>query len=398
MSYDDSLNGMKLINIFGVTGSIGRSTLTTIDSSYNRKEIKINALSAHNNVMELAKKSVEQNASYAVITNPDKYSELKDALFGTNIIPLAGSDSLIGIAEQAVDWTMNAIVGFSGLEPSLAIAKTGKVLALANKESLVCGGDLLNQTLQEHGSMLIPVDSEHSAVFQCLKSESNDSVSKLILTASGGPFRNWSISEMKNATLEEALAHPNWDMGARISIDSASMFNKALEVIEAKYLFNVPMENIEVLVHPESILHSMVSFCDGSVIAQLGVPDMIGAIGYALNYPKRRPLPIKQLRLEEIGSLTFKSVDLKKFPALELAYTSVARGNLFGAILNAAKEVALDKFIAGEIKFLDITTIVKKVLESKEILSLEFKSATQFADILNADLLSRDIARTVSLN
>ena len=398
MSYDDSLNGMKLINIFGVTGSIGRSTLTTIDSLSDRNEIKINALSAHNNVMELAKKSVAHQASYAVITNPDKYSELKDALFGTNIIPMAGSDSLIGIAEQAVDWTMNAIVGFSGLEPSLAIAKTGKVLALANKESLVCGGDLLNQTLQEHGSMLIPVDSEHSAVFQCLKSESKDAVAKIILTASGGPFRNWPISKMKNATLEEALAHPNWDMGARISIDSASMFNKALEVIEAKYLFNVPMENIEVLVHPESILHSMVSFCDGSVIAQLGVPDMIGAIGYALNYPTRRPLPIKQLRLEDIGSLTFKSVDLEKFPALELAYKSVARGNLFGAILNAAKEIALDKFIAREIKFMDITTIVERVLESKEILSLEFKSATQFEDILNADLLSRDIARTVSLN
>ena len=398
MSYNERLNGVKSINIFGVTGSIGRSTLTTIDSLSDRNEIKINALSAHNNVMDLAKKSVQQKASYAVITNPDKYSELKDALFGTNIIPLAGSESLIEIAEQAVDWTMNAIVGFSGLEPSLAIAKTGKVLALANKESLVCGGDLLNQTLQEHGSMLIPVDSEHSAVFQCLKSESKDAVAKIILTASGGPFRNWPISKMKNATLEEALAHPNWDMGARISIDSASMFNKALEVIEAKYLFNMPMENIEVLVRPESILHSMVSFCDGSVIAQLGVPDMVGAIGYALNYPTRRPLPIKQLRLEEIGSLTFKSVDLEKFPALELAYKSVARGNLFGAILNAAKEIALDKFIAREIKFMDITTIVERVLESKEILSLEFKSATQFEDILNADLLSRNIARTVSLN
>ncbi|MDG2473855.1 MAG: 1-deoxy-D-xylulose-5-phosphate reductoisomerase [Paracoccaceae bacterium] len=398
MSFNSKVSEVMTVNIFGVTGSIGRSTLDVINYQSLRDQIKVNALSANNNVELLAQHSIKYKADYAVIVNPDKYKELKNALFGSNVSPLAGSDCLIEMADKGADWTMNAIVGFAGLEPSVASARTGKILALANKESLVCGGDLLNATINKYGSTLLPVDSEHSAVFQCLKNESRDSVEKIILTASGGPFREWSIPRIRNATVEQAIAHPNWDMGAKISIDSATMFNKALEIIEAKYLFNLSIDDIEVLVHPESILHSMVNFCDGSVIAQLSVPDMQGAIGYALNYPKRCALPIKRLALDQIGSLTFEAVDQEKFPALKLAYLSLQRGALFGAVLNAAKEIALDKFIDGEIKFLDITSLVEAVLDSKEILSLEGKDADTFEDIVQADLLSRDIARTIRLN
>ena len=384
---------MKTVNIFGVTGSIGRSTLDVINFQSPTDTIKINALSAYDNVELLVKHSKSYNANFAIIGDPAKFKELKDALFCTDITPLAGPKCLTDIAALETDWTMNAIVGFAGLEVSLASARSSKVLALANKESFVCGGDLLNATIKKFKNTLLPVDSEHSAVFQCLKNEDIRSLRKIILTASGGPFRNWPINKIKKATLEESIAHPNWSMGAKISIDSATMFNKALEVIEAKYLFDLPIDNIEVLVHPESIVHSMVSFNDGSVIAHLGVPDMKGAIGYAFNYPDRYPLPIKQLELEQIGTLNFEAVDRGKFPALDLAYNCIKRGPLFGVVLNAAKEVALDKFIAGEIEFLDITSMVQKVLDSTEVKDFEGKSASNLEDIRFADLLARDVAR-----
>ena len=388
---------MTTVNIFGVTGSIGSSTLSVLNFCSSFNEIKINALSANNNVELLVKHSIANKANYAIVANPNKYRELKNALFGSGVIALAGTNCITEMAEVGADWTMNAIVGFAGLEPSIATAKTGKVLALANKESLVCGGDLLNSTLEDFKTTLLPVDSEHSAIFQCLNGESTEDVDKIILTASGGPFRKWSLNRIKKATLKEALAHPNWEMGARISIDSASMFNKALEVIETKYLFNFPIERIKVLVHPESILHSMVAFNDGSVIAQLSVPDMRGAIGYAFNYPLRCSLPVEKLKLEQISSLNFEKVNSEKFPALDLAYSCVSRGALFGTILNASKEIALDKFIAGEIGFLDITFIVKKVLDSKEIIDFENKSADKLEDIICADSLTRDITRAASL-
>ena len=383
---------MKTVNIFGVTGSIGHSTLDVLNFQSATDKIKINALSAYNNVELLAKHSKPYNAKFAIIGNPAKFKELKDALFCTDITPLAGPKCLTDVAAFETDWTMNAIVGFAGLEVSLASARSSKVLALANKESFVCGGDLLKATTTFKNTLL-PVDSEHSAVFQCLKNEDTRSLNKIILTASGGPFRNWPINKIKKATLEEAIAHPNWSMGTKISIDSATMFNKALEVIEAKCLFDLPIDKIEVLVHPESIVHSLVSFNDGSVIAHLGVPDMRGAIGYAFNYPNRNPLPIRQLELEKIGTLNFEAVDGEKFPALDLAYDCLIRGPLFGAVLNAAKEVALDKFIAGEIKFLDITSMVKMVLDSTEVKDFEGKSANNLEEIRFVDLLARDIAR-----
>ena len=389
---------MRTLNIFGVTGSIGQSTLDVINFQSSVENFQINAMTSHSNVELLAQNCIAYGARYAVIANPNKYRELKDALLGTKVVPLAGIESLIQVAEIKVDWTINAIVGFAGLRPSLASAKSGTVLALANKESLVCAGDLLIRCVKDNGSILLPVDSEHSAIFQCLQNETSESVDKVILTASGGPFRKWSVSEMRTATLQQAITHPNWSMGARISIDSATMFNKALEVIEAKYLFDLAIDDIEVLVHPESIVHSMVQYKDGSIIAQLGNPDMRGAIGYSLNHPRRRPLPVDSLDLATIGSLNFAKVDHVKFPALKLAYDSVSRGPLFGAVLNAAKEIALDKFISGEIKFLQMTALVQAVLDSNEILELEGNDAKDLDSVIYADFLARRICKGINLS
>ena len=389
---------MRTLNIFGVTGSIGQSTLDVINFQSSVENFQINAMTSHSNVELLAQNCIAYGARYAVIANPNKYRELKDALLGTKVVPLAGIESLIQVAEIKVDWTINAIVGFAGLRPSLASAKSGTVLALANKESLVCAGDLLIRCVKDNGSILLPVDSEHSAIFQCLQNETSESVDKVILTASGGPFRKWSVSEMRTATLQQAITHPNWSMGARISIDSATMFNKALEVIEAKYLFDLAIDDIEVLVHPESIVHSMVQYKDGSIIAQLGNPDMRGAIGYSLNHPRRRPLPVDSLDLATIGSLNFAKVDHVKFPALKLAYDSVSRGPLFGAVLNAAKEIALDKFISGEIKFLQMTELVQAVLDSNEILELEGNDAKDLDSVIYADFLARRICKGINLS
>ena len=389
---------MRTLNIFGVTGSIGQSTLDVINFQSSVENFQINAMTSHSNVELLAQNCIAYGARYAVIANPNKYRELKDALLGTKVVPLAGIESLIQVAEIKVDWTINAIVGFAGLRPSLASAKSGTVLALANKESLVCAGDLLIRCVKDNGSILLPVDSEHSAIFQCLQNETSESVDKVILTASGGPFRKWSVSEMRTATLQQAITHPNWSMGTRISIDSATMFNKALEVIEAKYLFDLAIDDIEVLVHPESIVHSMVQYKDGSIIAQLGSPDMRGAIGYSLNHPTRRPLPVDNLDLATIGSLNFAKVDHVKFPALKLAYDSVSRGPLFGAVLNAAKEIALDKFISGEIKFLQMTALVQAVLDSNEILELEGNHAKDLDSVIYADFLARRICKGINLS
>ena len=386
---------MRTVNIFGVTGSIGQNTLDVLRHQANAEKFKVIAFSSNDNIEQLVENAKEFKAKYAIIANEEKYLELKQAVSGTDVVPLAGHKSINEVASLNVDWTMNAIVGFAGLRPSLESARNGKTLALANKESLVCGGRLLTSRVEQNGGLLLPVDSEHSAIFQCLNNQPRSSINKVILTASGGPFRNWSISKMEKATLKEAINHPNWDMGVKISIDSATMFNKALEVIEAKHLFDISSKDIEVLVHPESIVHSLVSFKDGSVIAQLGVPDMKSAIGYALNYPNRRSLPVDTLDLTEIKSLNFEKVDKKKFPALDLAFTVLDNGDLFGAVLNAAKEVALEKFIRGEIKFLEITNLVQRVLEANQIQELRDRKLTAYDDVFFADELSREIANNL---
>jgi len=389
---------LRTVNIFGATGSIGQNTLNVLKYQSNKESFKVIALSANNNVEVLSKSAKEVGADYAIVANSEKYLELKESLFGSSVIPMAGPKSIIEASQIGVDWTMNAIVGFAGLQPSLATAQSGSVLALANKESLVCGGKLLTSIVKKYDSFLLPVDSEHSAIFQCLKNENANSIDKVILTASGGPFRKYSLKEMRTVTLEEAVIHPNWSMGVRISIDSATMFNKALEVIETKYLFNINSSDIEVLIHPESIVHSMVSFVDGSVIAQLSIPDMKGAIGYALNHPFRLPLGVERLNLTKIKSLKFEKVDVSKFRALHLAYEVLKRGELFGAVLNASKEVALDKFINGEISFLDITVLVEKVLDSSKVVQLENIKGDNINDILFADSLARQIANSIKLS
>ena len=258
---------------------------------------------------------------------------------------------------------MSAIVGVAGLAPGLAAAARGGVLALANKESLVCAGDLLKRTCAAGGATLIPVDSEHSAIFQALRGERGAEVERIILTASGGPFRDWSRAQMAQATLEQAVAHPNWTMGQRISIDSATMFNKALEILEAKQLFDVEPHQVEVVVHPQSVVHSMVGFRDGAIIAQLGPSDMKGAIGFALNWPERAPLPVARLDFAAVARLDFAPADPARFPALRLAREAMALGGLAGAVLNGAKEAALDAFIAGRIGFLDMAALVEHVME-----------------------------------
>ena len=389
---------MKTVNIFGATGSIGQNTLNVLRYQSLKENFKVVALSSNNNVEMLACNAKEFKAKYAIVANESKYLDLKKAVSGSSVIPLAGYQKINEVASLDVDWTMNAIVGFAGLLPSLECAKNGKTLALANKESLVCGGRLLISKIIKNGGTLLPVDSEHSAIFQCLNNQSTNALDKVILTASGGPFREWTISKMGKATLKQAINHPNWEMGTRISIDSATMFNKALEVIEAKYLFDIPAEDIEVLVHPESIVHSMVSFRDGSVIAQLGVPDMRAAIGYAFNYPYRRPLPVEKLDLTKIKSLSFEKVNNKKFPALDLAFSALNSGDLFGAIMNASKEIALDKFIAGEIGFLEITELVRRVLDTNEIQDLRNKKLENYDDVFVADSVSRKISKNMKLN
>lgn len=353
----------RRISIFGATGSIGRNTVSLVEEQGGAEAYEVVALTGSENVALLAEQARALRAGYAVTSDATKLAELTAALEGSGTRPAAGREALLAAASEPVDWGMSAIVGAAGLEPGLRLARHGGVLALANKESLVAAGDLLRGTCAEFGTDLVPVDSEHSAIFQALRGERREDLERIILTASGGPFRDWPASRMAGVSPKEARAHPNWDMGLRISIDSASLFNKALEVIEARALFDVNPEQIEVLVHPQSIVHSMVGFTDGSVLAQLGPSDMRGAIGYALNWPERRALPVDRLDFPAIGRLDFAPADPVRFPAIRLAYEVMAMGGLAGAVLNAAKEAALDGFIAGAIGFLDMAVLVEHVLE-----------------------------------
>jgi 1-deoxy-D-xylulose-5-phosphate reductoisomerase len=353
----------RRISIFGATGSIGRNTVALIDAQGGAERYQVTALTGAGNIDLLAKQARRLEAEVAVTVDTGRLAELELALEGSGIAAAAGPEALLAAASEPVDWAMSAIVGAAGLAPGLRLAEHGGGLALANKESMVCAGELLKRTCAAHGTRLIPVDSEHSAIFQALQGERISEVERIILTASGGPFRDWSAKRMTTATPSQAKAHPNWDMGERISIDSATMFNKALEVIEAHALFDVNPERIEVLVHPQSIVHSMVGFRDGSVIAQLGPSDMRGAIGYALNWPERRSLPVERLDFAAIGRLDFTPADSERFPALRLAREVLTLGGLAGAVFNAAKEAALDAFLAGAIGFLDMAVLVEHVLE-----------------------------------
>jgi 1-deoxy-D-xylulose-5-phosphate reductoisomerase len=353
----------RRVSILGATGSVGCNTVALIEAQGGAGAYEVVALTGSGNVALLGEQARRLRAGVAVTADPARLPELEAALAGSGTRAAAGPEALCAAAAEPVDWAMSAIVGAAGLAPGLELAKHGGVLALANKESMVCAGELMRRTCAEHGTRLIPADSEHSAIFQAMSGERAEEVEQVILTASGGPFRDWTAGRMAAVTPEQARAHPNWDMGERISIDSATMFNKALEVIEAHELFGLAAGQIAVVVHPQSVVHSMVEFRDGSVIAQMGVSDMRAVIGYALNWPERRPLPVPRLDLAALGRLDFEPADEERFPALRLAREVLTLGGLAGTVFNAAKEVALDAFLLRAIGFLDMAVLVEHVLE-----------------------------------
>lgn len=352
----------KSISIFGATGSVGLSTLDLVRQ--HREQYNIIALTANGNAAQLAALAKEFAAEIAVVADDAAYPELKQQLAGTSIEAASGPDALIAAAALGADWTMAAIVGCAGLPPTLEALRCGKTVALANKEALVSAGALMITEARKAGATLLPVDSEHNAIFQALQGGRIDQVRKITLTASGGPFRTWSREQMADVTPEQAVAHPNWDMGAKISVDSATMMNKGLELIEAHHLFPVGLENIEILVHPQSVIHSMVEYRDCSTLAQLGSPDMRIPIANALAWPDRMTTNCQPLNLAEIARLDFEQPDENRFPATKIARAAIMAGGAKPAMLNAANEVAVAAFLNRAVQFLDITEIVSRLLDS----------------------------------
>ena len=373
----------KRIAILGSTGSIGKNSLRVIDSL--GPQYQVVALSAHSSVELLAEQARSYKPGFVAITNSDYAEQLRGFIADLDIEILAGPDGLIKIAElQDVDVVLTAVVGAAGLPAVFAAGRKGKRLAIANKEPLVIAGELLKKEIEKNGGIILPVDSEHSAIFQAMQSGSKEEVNKIILTASGGPFRQATAEDILNVTLEQALAHPVWDMGPKITIDSATMMNKAFEIIEARWLFDIPVEKIEVLIHPESIVHSIVEFVDGSMIAQLGEPDMCLPIQYALTYPARVAGIARALRLEEIGTLTFEKPNLETFRALSLAYEVARTGGTAPVVFNAANEAAVEEFLSGRIKFVNIVEIIENCLNRHNV-----KPTVSLEDVLEADAWAR---------
>jgi 1-deoxy-D-xylulose-5-phosphate reductoisomerase len=359
---------MKKIGILGSTGSIGTQTLEVVDALPD--EFQISYLTAHNNAEKLAQQAIKYNPDAVCIVNKEKLSQLKHLLKDTGITVLSGRSSLLkSAARDDVDLTMNGLVGASGMEPTIEAIKSGVDVALSNKESMVMAGEYINDLLSKFSCKLYPVDSEHSAIWQCLKGEDTKEIKRIILTGSGGPFRAKPIEEFSHITLEEALHHPNWDMGNKITIDSATMMNKGLEVIETYWLFGVKPNKVDIVVHPESIIHSMVEFIDGSVKAQLGVPDMKIPIQYALTYPKHSPSDWKRLDLTSIGKLHFEKPNLEKFPCIRLAYEALEQGGTTPVVLNVANDTAVAAFLNGYISFIDIPSLIEEAIDQHEWIS-----------------------------
>lgn len=388
---------MRRISIFGATGSIGESTYDLICREGGANAFHTVALTGGHNVARLAEMARTLRAEVAVTAHEDNLPALRDALAGSGIHAAAGPHAIAEAADRPADWVMSAIVGAAGLVPGMRALAHGASLALANKESLVTAGELLLATARVHGATILPVDSEHSAIFQALVGEDLTAVERIILTASGGALRDWPIERLAHATVTEALAHPNWAMGPRITIDSASMFNKALEIIETREFFGVAPEQIEVIIHPESIIHSMVGFNDGAVMAHLGVPDMRHPIGYALNWPSRVKLPVARLDLAALGKLTFRAPDDLRYPALRLAREVMAVRGQAGAAFNAAKEIALDHFIAGGLGFQQMAGLVEETLSRISSECRLGNAATSLEDVLAMDHLARVRATEVAL-
>jgi 1-deoxy-D-xylulose-5-phosphate reductoisomerase len=351
----------RTITILGATGSVGRSTLDLVGR--NRDRYRVVALTARKDVAGLAEQAIAFGAELAVIGEAGLLEPLKEALAGTGIRAAAGEGAVDEAAASGADWTMAAIVGTAGLRPVMRALEGGGTVALANKEALVSAGALMTEAAKASGATLLPVDSEHNAVFQCFDHDRPQSVRRIILTASGGPFRTWPIERMRTATAAEAVAHPNWSMGAKISVDSATLMNKGLELIEAFHLFPVGADAIDIVVHPQSVIHSLVEYADGSVLAQLGAPDMRVPIAYTLAWPERMETPCARLDLVAIGTLAFEAPDLARFPALGLARQALAQSGAKPAILNAANEIAVASFLESGVGFLDIASVVGTVLD-----------------------------------
>ena len=378
----------RTVTVLGATGSVGCNTVDLL--ARNRDRFRVVALTANSNVRLLAEQARLLEPDAAIIGDPGKLGELRDALQGTSVEVMAGEAAIIEAASRPADIVVAAIVGAAGLRATLAASRQGTVVAIANKECLVCAGDLVMAEVERSGATLLPVDSEHNAIFQVFETANAAEVERLILTASGGPFRSWTREEMAAATPAQAVAHPNWDMGRKISVDSATLMNKGLELIEAAYLFPVPAENIEILVHPQSVVHSMVAYVDGSVLAQLGAPDMRTPIAYTLSWPERMAAPTKRLDLAEIGQLSFEKPDLEKFPALRIARAALTSGNGSTAVLNAANEVAVASFLDEKIGFLDIAAMVENTLER-----VAAQPVNSFDDFEQLDTEARRVAQSL---
>ncbi len=387
---------MRRISIFGATGSVGESTFDLIRRAGGADTFHTVALSGGRNLARLAEMARELRAEVAVSAYDDALPELRERLAGSGILAAAGAGAIADAADRPADWVMSAIVGAAGLNPGMRALAHGSTLALANKESLVTAGPLLMATAKAHGAVILPVDSEHSAIYQSLMGEDMGAVERIILTASGGALRDWPLEDLQKATVQQALAHPNWAMGPRITIDSASMFNKAMEVIEARELFGVRPDQVEVIIHPESIIHSMVGFHDGGIIAHLGMPDMRHPIGFALNWPQRAPLPVARLDLAKLARMTFRAPDLVRYPALRLAQEVMAARGLCGAAFNAAKEVALDQFIGGSLGFAQMAALVEATLTAVSAQFGPSDAVPSLEDVLGMDDLTRRCARDLA--
>ncbi len=381
----------RKVSILGATGSIGTSTLDLIERSSELFEVI--ALTAATDVEGLADAARRTGARLAVIAEPSRLGELEARLAGTDCRAATGADALNEAAAGEAEWVMAAIVGCAGLRPIMAALEAKRTVALANKEALVSAGALMTEAVTRHGSILLPVDSEHNAIFQCLAGSRREEVSKLILTASGGPFRTASLDEIRDATPAQAVAHPNWTMGAKISVDSATLMNKGLELIEAHHLFGLPSDRIEILIHPQSVVHSLVEYIDGSVLAQLGCPDMRIPIAHALAWPRRMATPAQRLDLSAVGKLEFEEPDLQRFPALRVARQALEQGGAAPTILNAANEVAVACFLAGRIGFAIIANLVEQALDRvtakapssiNEVIDLDFETRNKVGAMIEA--------------
>src|ERR1700739_783060 len=355
-------SAVRSVTVLGATGSIGDSTMDLLRASPER--YRVEALTGNSNVQGPAKRARESDRRFVAVADPSRLTELREALAGTRTECGAGDSAIIEAAARPSDWVMAAVSGAAGLKPALAAVDRGATVALANKECLVCAGDFFMQRASKAGACILPADSEHNALFQALSSGNREELVRVIITASGGPFRTWAPADIEQATLAQALKHPNWSMGQKITIDSASMMNKGLEVIEAAYLFSLTPAEIDVLVHPQSIVHGMVEFSDRSVVAQLGAPDMRTPIAHCLGWPDRIVGPAARLDLARIGQLTFEAPDFQRFPGLRLAYEALRTGRGATTVFNAANEVAVAAFIAGKIRFGAIARLVEATMDS----------------------------------